>query len=101
MGGLGRILCFQTGITTYDGVPVTESRHFMDESDAPPIDTWFFLKRNYYHDDCKCEQTLFCWIPKAFEGVVQDAIDVEIFDSYRWLDENDPYVYRKINEAVG
>jgi hypothetical protein len=36
---------------------------------------------------------LFCWIPKQFEEVMQAAINVEIFDSYSWLDNNDIQMY--------
>src|SRR5688572_1295245 len=46
---LGKILSFQTSITTHDGAPIFVSQQFVDESDVPPIDTWFYLKRNYYH----------------------------------------------------
>lgn len=97
---LGRILSFQTCVTTNDGAPIVESRRFVDEGDVPPIDTWFYIKRNYYHSDYKCEQSLFCWIPGQFEQVMQQAINVEIVDSYRWFDENDGVLYKKI-KAVG
>lgn len=93
---LGRILCFQTCITTHDGASNESSCCFIDLSDVPPIDTWFYLKRDYYHSGARCDQTLFCWIPKAFESKMQDAIDVEMLDSYRWLDENDRDMYWRI-----
>jgi hypothetical protein len=89
LDNLGKILSFQTSVTTHDGVPIIESQCFVDESDVPPIDTWFYLKRNYYHSEHRCDQVLFCWIPKPFEGVMQQAIEVEILDSYRWLESND------------
>jgi len=96
---LGRILSFQTCVTTHDGAPIVESRHFVDEGDVPPIDTWFYIKRNYFHSEHKCDQTLFCWVPKKFEEVMQRAIDVEILDSYRWFDENDKDTYNKIKNS--
>jgi len=96
---LGRILSFQTCVTTHDGAPIVESRNFVDEGDIPPIDTWFYAKRDYYHSDYKCDQSLFCWIPKQFEQVMQQAINVELLDSYRWLDENDKDVYIKIKNS--
>lgn len=96
---LGRILSFQTCVTTHDGAPIAESRCFLDEGDVPPIDTWFYLKRNYFHSDYDCDQTLFCWIPKRFEAVMQQGIDVEILDSYRWFDENDNSIYRRIKNG--
>lgn len=101
LASLGRILIFETGISTYDGSPVVESHGFVDTGDVPPIDTWFFLKNNYrqsaYHI---CAQALFCWIPKQFEAIMQQTIAVEIFDSYRWLDENNYLLYERINTQL-
>ena len=97
----GRILSFETNISTRDGAPVCESKGFVDLNDVPPIDTWFYLKDNYNHSaDRVCSQALFCWIPKAYEGIMQSAIDVEIFDSYRWLDENDKILYHRISSKL-
>ena len=96
---LGRILSFQTCVTTHDGAPIIESRNFVDEGDVPPIDTWFYLKRSYFHSEHCCEQSLFCWIPKKFTAVMQQAIDVEILDSYRWFDENDKTIYEQIKNS--
>ncbi|MDJ1485014.1 hypothetical protein QNI16_31230 [Cytophagaceae bacterium YF14B1] len=95
----GRILSFETCNTTCDGAAEHESKTFFDLGDTPPIDTWFFLKNKYMHADHLCTQALFCWIPKAFESVVQAGIDVEVYESYRWLDENDPYMYYTIQSA--
>jgi hypothetical protein len=96
LDNLGRIICFQTCCTTHDGAPIVESKYFVDEGDVPPIDTWFFLKSNYYHNNYLANQTLFCWIPKQFEEVMQRAINVEICNSYSWLDKNDPQMYNLI-----
>jgi hypothetical protein len=68
----------------------------VDEGDIPPINAWFYLKRDYYHSEHWCSQSLFCWISKAFEKVMLAAADVEMFDSYRWLDENDMDIYYRI-----
>lgn len=89
LDSLGKIICFETCCTTSDGAPIVASKCFVDESDVPPIDTWFYLKSNYYHYANRTSQALFCWIPKQFEEVMQNAINVEIFDSYTWLDRND------------
>jgi hypothetical protein len=96
---LGRILSFQTCISTHDGAPIFESKNFVDEADVPPIDTWFYLKRNYLHSEYRCDQSLFCWIPKKFEKVMQQAIDVEILDSYIWFDENNKDIYEQIKNS--
>ena len=113
---LGRILSFETQITTYDGAAAFQSNGFIDESDAPPIDTWFYLEESikqqvkkpyslfFWKTKREVEKIpslcLFCWIPKQFESVMQAAIDVEIFDSYHWLDEASPVVYQQIVAAM-
>jgi hypothetical protein len=100
----GRILTFETNITTICGAPVAESAGFVDIYDIPPIDTWFYLKNNYVHKsdwkDRECTLSLFCWIPKAYEPFMQSAINVEILESYRWLDENDPELYQKLSNPL-
>ena len=99
LDNLGRVICFQTCCTTHDGAPIVASKCFVDEGDVPPIDTWFYLKKNYYHDEYRANQTLFCWIPKQFEEVMQDAISVEILGSYSWLDKNDRLLYNFIKSG--
>lgn len=91
----GRILLFQTTITTHDGAPITESEGFVDDGDIPPIDTWFYLKDRFYENGIN-NLILFSWIPKNFEKLIQNAIDVEILYSYDWLDEYNP----KLNEEI-
>jgi hypothetical protein len=86
-------------MSTHDGAPIAESKNFVDEADVPPIDTWFYLKRKYSHSEHLCRQSLFCWIPKKFEEVMQQAIDVEILDSYRWFDENNKDIYELIKNS--
>jgi hypothetical protein len=77
---LGQILEFDIDLTTHDGAPCAESEGFVDESDIPPIDTWFYLTKT----------KLYCWIPSLFIENMQGAIDVEIFDSYRWIKDSNP-----------
>jgi hypothetical protein len=93
----GRILCFETRLTTHDGAPIIGSKCFFDESDVPPIDTWFYLENVAgYHQG----PALFCWIPAVFVDVVDSGIAVEIMDSYDWLDEKDPHFYRRVMEKL-
>jgi hypothetical protein len=82
---MGRILKFESEATTYDGAAVAESG-FVDNGDCPPIDTWFYVTKRY----------LYCWIPTMFLEQMQNAIEVEPLDSYRWLDESDPFFYLEI-----
>ena len=79
---MGRILQFEIDVTTHDGAPFAEDG-FVDESDIPPIDTWFYVTDKY----------LYCWIPTLFIDVMQRAIDVEIMGSYTWLDGAIPSDY--------
>jgi len=77
---LGQIIEFEIDLTTHDGAPCAETDGFVDESDIPPIDTWFYLTKKY----------LYCWIPNLFIDKMQGAINVELFDSYHWLKDSKP-----------
>lgn len=96
----GRILGFIVCSTTHDGVPIENSKGFVDESDVPPVDTWFYLRKVFYYGNHHSESVLFCWIPKPFEPLMQAAIDVEILDSYFWLDEVDPAFVDRIKAII-
>jgi hypothetical protein len=88
----GRILCYELRVTTNVGDAAIESSCFIDENDAPPIDTWFFLEENFSGNGI----TLFCWIPRGFEPKMQAAFgacDNLIFGMYQWLDELTPQVF--------
>ncbi|MDO7885449.1 hypothetical protein [Hymenobacter cheonanensis] len=89
---LGRILYLHTQLTTHDGAAIVDSNCFVDESDVPPIDTWF-----YFDDE---NANLFCWIPKKFETIMQAAIDVEMMGSYHWLDKAGPFTHKAIVTAM-
>jgi hypothetical protein len=97
LAGKGRILCFSTCLTTHDGIAIVDSQCFVDESDVPPIDTWFYLQENFLDAH---RPTLFCWIPKGFENVMQAAIDAEMMRSYEWLDEIVPVFYATLTTAL-
>ena len=87
---LGQILEFDIDMTTHDGAPCSESEGFVDESDIPPIDTWFYIT----------EHLLYCWIPNIFIEKMQAAIDVEIFDSYRWIKNSNPSLQIQIVDRL-
>jgi len=86
----GKLLAFEINISTIDGAPEVYSDSFVDNLDIPPIDTWFFVTSKY----------LYCWIPTMFVGKMQDAIDVEILNSYTWLEEADPAFNRMIMDKL-
>lgn len=96
---LGRILYLETQLTTCDGAAAYESHGFIDENDVPPIDTWFYLDKNIQQQYRKVPN-LFCWIPKRFELIMEEAMNVEIFDSYHWLDEKGPLTHQQIVAAM-
>ena len=81
---LGRILCFPIGFTTHDGMMIAESQCFFDESDVPPIDTWFYLERS---TTINVEGVLYCWIPKAFESVVEQGMKSDFMQCCKWLND--------------
>ncbi|GAB3636954.1 hypothetical protein GCM10027422_25440 [Hymenobacter arcticus] len=97
--GLGRILYFETQITTCDGAAEFQTNGFIDGSDALPIDTWFYLDHDIRRQDRRVPN-LFCWIPKQFELIMEEAISVEIFGSYHWLDEAGTLTHRQIVAAM-
>jgi len=89
LADLGKILRFEIDISTHDGAPAAEMG-FVDDSDIPPIDTWFYVTKKY----------LYCWIPALFVAKMQDAIDVEILGSYEWLEKLSPEGNREIEEKM-
>jgi len=76
MAELGKVLRFEIG--------------FVDDSDIPPIDTWFYVTKKY----------LYCWIPTLFLDKMQDAIDVEILNSYEWLEKVDPALNIEMEKKI-
>lgn len=88
---LGRVLEFQIDISTRDGAPEVQSEGFVDGSDIPPIDTWFYVTKTY----------LYCWIPRLFISKTQEAMDVEILDSYRWIKDSRPELQQRIEARFG
>ena len=48
----GRVLGFETQLSTFDGAPIVESRGLVDEGDVPPIDTWFYLREQVPGFEC-------------------------------------------------
>ncbi|UOG77400.1 hypothetical protein MTX78_23950 (plasmid) [Hymenobacter tibetensis] len=93
LSSLGRVLCFSTLLTTHDGIAIAESNCFVDESDVPPIDTWFYLENHFLDVE---RPTLFCWIPKPFEYLIEVAMRVEMMGSYKWLDTVAPRFYAQL-----
>ncbi len=80
---LGQIIRFEIDLTTHDGASCNESEGFVDESDVPPLDTWFYFTKS----------SLYCWIPSMFIERMQSAIDVEIMGSYNWIRDDDPLLH--------
>lgn len=89
---LGRILCFETCLTTHDGAAIVASNCFLDESDVPPIDTWFYIEE---FEQSNQDPILYCWIPKEFESVIEKGIYVEMMGSYSWVEETSA-LYKKL-----
>jgi hypothetical protein len=79
---LGRILSYEIGLTTNDRIMIAESHCFFDESDLPPIDTWFYLESK---SDVNHKSVLYCWIPNFFEPIVAQAMKCDIMESCTWF----------------
>ena len=73
---LGRLLLYEPMETVSDGAAEASSRGFFDAEDAPPWDTWFWLK----------ESTIFCWVPESLISDAQAGIDANPVDCIRWAD---------------
>jgi hypothetical protein len=73
---LGRLLLYEPMETVSDGAAEASSRGFFDIEDAPPWDTWFWLK----------ESTVLCWIPQLLISDAQAGIDANPVDCIRWAE---------------
>ncbi len=73
---LGRLLLYEPMETVSDGAAEASSRGFFDAEDAPPWDTWFWLR----------ESTIFCWVPESLISDAQAGIDANPVDCIRWTD---------------
>lgn len=73
----GRILVSEYESTVTDGASEVESKGIIDIYDLPPIDTWFYI----------CDDgLLYSWIPKDFENLTNNAIEVNCVDILKWMD---------------
>jgi len=86
----GRVLLAEIDVTLHDGASEWESQGFIDIEDLPPIDTWFhvlhFEKRIF----------LCAWIPQAFVDLAEAGIRVNILESFVWLAQFSPALYRSL-----
>jgi hypothetical protein len=72
----GRLLLYDPLETVSDGAAEASSHGFFDFEDAPPWDTWFWLK----------EDTIFCWVPQSLITDAQAGIDANPVDCIRWME---------------
>ncbi len=72
----GRLLLYDPLETVSDGAAEAASHGFFDVEDAPPWDTWFWLK----------EGTIFCWVPQSLISDAQAGIDANPVECIRWAD---------------
>ncbi|WP_212005010.1 hypothetical protein [Chitinophaga sp. HK235] len=77
----GKVVAIETNNSLLDGGSEWESMGYVDSWDLPPIDTWFYLSGNGYNN-----YILYCWVPAAFETIMQRAEEAEIIDNYDWPD---------------
>ena len=72
----GRLLLYEPMETVSDGAAEASSHGFFDAEDAPPWDTWFWLK----------ESTICCWVPQSLISDAQAGIDANPVDCIRWAE---------------
>jgi hypothetical protein len=72
----GKLLLYEPMETVSDGAAEAASRGFFDMEDAPPWDSWFWLK----------ESTIFCWVPLLLISDAQAGIDANPVDCIRWAE---------------
>lgn len=78
----GRILVSEYESTVTDGASEVESNGIIDVYDLPPIDTWFYI----------CDDgLLYSWIPKDFENLANNAIEVNCVDILKWMDSEEHF----------
>ncbi|RFZ95026.1 hypothetical protein D0C36_05730 [Mucilaginibacter conchicola] len=75
----GKILVAEIDNNFMDGASEIYTKGFIDGNDCPPIDTWFYLI------DTKPSRILYAWIPQDFVSIVQDGIDVNATEPFKWL----------------
>ena len=73
----GQLLTLDYANTNFNEVTEIETRGFFDFADNPPWDLWI--------GDC-CG-LLVSWIPEEFVDIVDDAIEIELFEVLRWVDD--------------
>jgi len=73
---LGRFLLYEFMETVSDGSSEALSHGFFDMEDAPPWDTWFWLKGD----------TIFCWIPDSHVSNAQAGSDANPVDCIHWAE---------------
>lgn len=86
----GKILVCEYENSPADGASEAEAAGFIDDYDLPPIDTWFFLSVNGK------QKLLYSWIPDAYCSLVNEAIEVNVFEMLWWIDTKHDSWYKKL-----
>jgi hypothetical protein len=86
----GAILVSEFYETTLDGASAAYSNGLFDDFDLPPIDTWF------YYTEMNDFRIVFAWIPKSFQKLAQNAIDVHCLDIIQWFETWNPKEYSRL-----
>ncbi len=88
--GYGRIMFFEANETLIDGAPQEASFCFIDQSDAPPWDTWIATERQLFNIDFWAydlkltNKMLIAWVPKSQYFYAQEAVEVAMLDNFIW-----------------
>lgn len=88
----GDILVSEIDYTVVDGASEVASLGLVDVYDLPPIDTWFYLARNFE------TRLLFAWIPGKVKHYANEAVLVNCIDCIKWFREHLPKEYQLMME---
>ncbi|MFY0252957.1 hypothetical protein ACDQ55_03290 [Chitinophaga sp. 30R24] len=86
----GRLLVFYPTVYTTDMPLPAESKNYLDNTGAPPIDTWF-----YFREETLSYGELYCWVPSVFEQLIDELI-LTGYEAYSWLDEKNLSLYKQV-----
>lgn len=63
-----------------EGFSESEPVGFIDGNDCPPIDTWFYTINE------KSLRILYAWIPSQFVNLVEKGIEVNMLNTFNWIE---------------
>ncbi|WP_111597768.1 hypothetical protein [Chitinophaga skermanii] len=94
LGDYGRVLLIQTL-----NHPAVAGSTYFDEKGLPPVDTWFYIVKNYPQHGIIQPQVLFAFVPAIFIPSVLAAMEADVHHRYAWLRDVDHVLERALVQA--